>query len=88
MVHKIEMGVKYDDDGDVIMEGLNPKQKKFFELKQFYKYTPSKLFERAFEACWSDGGMDFDSSELDAKIEEFEEAERDRELFAKARMGE
>ena len=86
-MHKVYNGVKYDEDGDIIKEGLDPKQRKFFELKEFYKYTPAKLFEKAFDQCWNEGGMDFDSSLLDMKLEELEEAERDRDMFAKAKFG-
>lgn len=88
MVHKIEMGVKYNEEGEVILEGLNPKQRKFFEFKEMHKYTPAKIFERAFEQCWNEGGIDFDAFELESRIEDLEEAERDKDMLAKARFGE
>jgi hypothetical protein len=84
MVHKIYDNVKYDEDGDVLMESLNAKQKKFFELKEFYKYTPDKLFTRAFDACWSEHGMDFEPLDLDEKLDPLLEQESMRELKAKA----
>lgn len=87
-MHKIYTGVKFDDDGEIIKENLDPKQRRFFEMREMYKYTPSKLFEKAFDQCWEEGGMDFDASLLDMKLEELEEAERDRDMLAKARLGE
>jgi hypothetical protein len=87
-MHKIYNGVKFDDDGEIIKENLDPKQRRFFELKEMYKYTPSKLFEKAFDQCWNEGGMDFDASELDMKLEELEEAERNKDMLSKSKFGE
>jgi hypothetical protein len=84
MVHKIYDNVRYDEDGEVLMESLNAKQKKFFELKEFYKYTPAKLFTKAFDACWGEHGADFESLDLDEKLDPLIEQESMRELKAKA----
>jgi len=87
-MHKVYTGVKFDEDGEIIKENLDPKQRRFFELKEMYKYTPSKLFEKAFDQCWNEAGMDFDASMLDMKLEELEEVERDRDMLAKSRFNE
>lgn len=64
MVHLLH-NVKYDEYGDPILDGLTDKQKKYLELREFYKYTPEAQFNKAFNITWSKFGSQMDALQLD-----------------------
>lgn len=68
MVHKILRNVKYDEYGDPILDGLTEKQKKYLELRGYYRYIPEKQFMKAFNSAWGEFAEQLDSFQLDEKL--------------------
>ena len=77
--------VRYDEDGDLITDGLTPMQLKYFDMRPFFSDVGEKVFIKAFMRCW-DKSPDFDGNDMDAELEEHRNHESTRKLMDGARF--